>query len=430
MALLADVSPITIGLSAAVSVVTGYVGTLLNFRRQRDRASRMYGLAILSEIKSLERAFRRYHGVLDAEAPEVRAARLPRLRLSTSDLNVFGFNSGNIGLFSVRAAVEVIEFYSRVRALIAEAQALANAHGAEAAPAPDLAEQLFEHLRNVVLVRQHGRAAATLLRRELPVLPEDRMRYVRRRSRIVTMRWMRRLRPGQGAPSRTGADTSEPNPASEAAMSVVKPLSVLALLMAFGGQRAAWAQTTGAMPPPDPSPTIRPADGLRQVPPACPTAGSTVTRSPGPPIEYLGATAGNPDLCRVRFGGGPEFPLYFGIWADAWPGADEAYAALKQVIAGPLGTAVSFRTSAAPSAQWLDVIRNEGVEDLNVAGRVRPALKIAHYREGIEGNVYRSVTTGWKEVSSGMMIYVSYRHISGRPEAGTAWDPVAITDAR
>ena len=213
-------------------------------------------------------------------------------------------------------------------------------------------------------------------------------------------------------------------------MRIVKPLSVLLLLETLGRTLPVWAQAAGAMPPPDIPLAIRPAGERQQVPPACPAAGGVVTRSPGPPIEYLGATAGNPELCRVRFGDGPEFPLYFGIWAEAWPGSAEAHAALKRVIAGPPGTVVSFRTTAAPGSQWLDVIRNEGVEDLNVAGRVRPALKIAHYREGIEGNTYRSVTTGWKEISSGMMIYVNYRHISGHPEAGTAWDPISVMEAK
>ncbi len=187
--MLGDVSPITIGLSAAVSVVTGYVGTLLNFRRQRDRARRTYGLAILSEIKSLQRAFRHYHGVLGDEPPETRAARLPGLRLTTADLNVFGFNSGNIGLFSVRTAVEVIDLYSRVRGLIAQSQALtgADAPVSEA----ELGAELYDHLRAVVLVRQQCRAVAALLRSELPVLPEERVRYLRRRLRVLVRRGLR-----------------------------------------------------------------------------------------------------------------------------------------------------------------------------------------------------------------------------------------------
>lgn len=193
MALLSDVSPLTIALSAAVSVVTGYVGTLLNFRRQRERARRTYGLAILSEVKSLQRAFRLYHGQIAATPPEANGGRLPRLRLGAADLNVFGFNSGNIGLFSVRTAVEVIELYSRTRALIAQAQALADAGRPDAPPDPYTGEELLDHLAALRIVRQHSRAVAVLLRRELPVLPEDRLRYVRRRGRTAVLRIRRRL---------------------------------------------------------------------------------------------------------------------------------------------------------------------------------------------------------------------------------------------
>lgn len=188
--MLADVSPTTIALSAGVSVVTGYVGTLLNFRRQRDRARRTYGLAILSEIKSLQRVFRHYHGVFGDAPVEQRIARLPKLRLTNADLNVFGFNAGNIGLFSVRTAVEVIELYTRFRGLIAQAQALADMKEDD----ETLKEELYDHLKSVVAVRRHAREVAALLRRELPVLMEDRVRALRRRARIGARRAARRAR--------------------------------------------------------------------------------------------------------------------------------------------------------------------------------------------------------------------------------------------
>ena len=188
MALMSDVSPITIALSGGLSVATGYVGTLLNFRRQRDRARRTYGLAILAEIKTLQRAFRQYHGVLGPAPAEERVGRLPRLRLTNADLNVFGFNAGNIGLFSVRTAVEVIELYSRTRALIAQAAALAESDGAD----PALKEELFDHLKAVVVARHHSRMVAQMLRDELPVMLDDRLRYLRRRGWIAWRRLRRR----------------------------------------------------------------------------------------------------------------------------------------------------------------------------------------------------------------------------------------------
>ena len=192
-AMLADVSPITIGVSVAVSVVTSYFGTLLNFRRQRDRARRTYGLAILSEIKSLQRAFRSYHGVLGAAPAGERIGRVPRFPLTTADLNVFGFNSGNIGLFSVRTAVEVIDFYSRVRSLIAQAKEMEDARTAKAGD-DVLDALLMEHLREVVQVRGQSRVVAAQLRRELPAMPGERVRYVRRRAKLRAVTLLRRLR--------------------------------------------------------------------------------------------------------------------------------------------------------------------------------------------------------------------------------------------
>ncbi len=206
-------------------------------------------------------------------------------------------------------------------------------------------------------------------------------------------------------------------------------VTILGLSAGLSGPIPTWAAGAGHAPPVDMGPGIRTTDGSGPVPPSCPAAGSAVERSPGPRIDYLGAAPESPDLCRVRVGGA-EFDLYYGIWAKARPGSAEAYPALRRVINGPTGTSVSFDTRMLPGMQWHETIRNDGVEDLNVLGRIRPALKISHYREGFDGNGYRSVVTGWKDMRTGMMIYVNYRHISGHPEAGAAWDPTAIVEPR
>ena len=191
--MLSDISMRTIVLTVGISVVTSYFGTLLNYHRLRDRQRRTYGLAILSEIKSLQRVFRLYHGLLGSEPVVVRVGRLPRLTITTADLNVFTFNAGNIGLFSVRTAVEVIDFYSRVRALISYAKELEDARAANAAD--DVLELLLlEHLRAVVQVRGQSRAVAALLRNELPPMWDERMRYVRRKLRLRLIVVSRRLR--------------------------------------------------------------------------------------------------------------------------------------------------------------------------------------------------------------------------------------------
>ncbi len=204
---------------------------------------------------------------------------------------------------------------------------------------------------------------------------------------------------------------------------LLRMLALCAGLYALPG--AALAQ--GAMPPMDTGPGIRPVDGTGPSPPACPARGTVVQRGVLPPIEYGGLAGADPALCLVRVAGA-EFPMFYGIWAEAWPGSAAANGALAHVIRGPTGTTVAFDTRMAPGAQWHDVLRNEGMEMLNVFGQVRATLKIAHYREGFEGNSYRSVTTGWKDMRSGAMIYVTYRHISGRPEAGTAWDATGLVE--
>ncbi len=55
-----DVSLATVGVSASVSIVTSYFGTLINYSRMRNRHRRMLGLSFLAEIKSLQRRLRRH----------------------------------------------------------------------------------------------------------------------------------------------------------------------------------------------------------------------------------------------------------------------------------------------------------------------------------------------------------------------------------
>ncbi len=205
---MSDLSGRTILLTVGVSVITSYVGTLLNYRRLRDRQRRTYGLAILAEIKCLQRVFRAYHGLLGAEPVEVRVTRLPRLTVTTADLNVFTFNAGNIGLFSIRTAVEVIDLYSRIRAVISNAKDLDDAHAAGAAD-DVLQGLLMEHLRAVVRLRTQSREVAAQLRGELPPTWDERMRYVRRKTRLRAMVLLRRIRPAPAAPPTSTSPVAE-----------------------------------------------------------------------------------------------------------------------------------------------------------------------------------------------------------------------------
>ena len=174
---------------------------------------------------------------------------------------------------------------------------------------------------------------------------------------------------------------------------------------------------------------VRAADGSPPYARACPPAGSHVEQVGGPATVYLGAVPGNPELCRMRVGS-DTVEGWQGIWLTAWPGAEAARPALKQVIEGRTGTLVGFDVRAAPGAQWHDLVRNEGIEDINLLGKTYHAVKLSHYREGFEGNTYRSVSTVWKDIPTGMILYGTYNHIAGRPELEGTLTPAAIIPAR
>jgi len=84
----------------------------------------------------------------------------------------------------------------------------------------------------------------------------------------------------------------------------------------------------------------------------------------------------------------------------------------------------------APGYEYHDLMRNEGIEDINLLGRRYHALKLSHYREGFNGNIYRSVSTVWKDLNSGMLIYGTYQHISGTPVLDDPIIPTRIATVR
>ena len=173
---------------------------------------------------------------------------------------------------------------------------------------------------------------------------------------------------------------------------------------------------------------VRPTTGSPPYARACPAAGARVEQRGGPAFEYLGASPANPDLCRMRVGS-DVVEGWYAIWLTDWPGVEKAAPALRQVIQGRTGTVASFDVRMAPGSQWHDLIRNEGIEDINLLGTVYHALKLSHYREGFEGNTYRSVSTVWKDIPTGIILYATYNHIAGRPELDGSLIPTAITPA-
>jgi hypothetical protein len=207
-------------------------------------------------------------------------------------------------------------------------------------------------------------------------------------------------------------------------MRPARPLILLLLLQGCAAQGLTGA--AARFPPVISGPGSYPATGAGPFPPACSASGGRVDRIPGAPMVYLGADPADPELCRMRVGD-RETEAYFGIWLKEWAGSADAQVALRQVIHSPSGGTASFDTHILPGLQWHEILRNDGMEDLHVAGGVHPAMKLSHYREGFDGNDYRAVATVWKDLRTGMIIYLRYFHISGVPER-EAWDPTLIRD--
>jgi hypothetical protein len=175
---------------------------------------------------------------------------------------------------------------------------------------------------------------------------------------------------------------------------------------------------------------VIPATGAGPFPRPCPPAGSRVEQKGGPTVEYLGiAPGGNDALCRIRMAG-ETADWWYGLWVNTWAGGDAAYVAMRKTIHGKTGDIAGFDTDAGPGLRWHDCIRNEGIERISLLGKTYTALKLSHYREGYDGNIYRSVGTVWIDMDSGMIIYGTYDHISGRPEIETPLIPTAIVPAR
>ena len=171
------------------------------------------------------------------------------------------------------------------------------------------------------------------------------------------------------------------------------------------------------------------AESNQAVPRPCPAAGSRVEQKGGPTMEFLGISQGNPELCRMKVGG-EEMDAWFGIWGTDWPGAATAYPAIKHAMQSRTGDVVGFDTVAHPGvAEWHDLIRNDGVEEIPLLGKTYRAVKLAHYREGFNGNTYRSVATLWIDLLTGLPVYATYQHIAGKPELESPLIPTAIVPA-
>ena len=146
---------------------------------------------------------------------------------------------------------------------------------------------------------------------------------------------------------------------------------------------------------------------------ACPPAPTRVVRSAGGVTEYLGTVPGIPELCRMRRPDGLA-DFYLGAWRSDWPGAGQAYPIVRAVLHGGPGTRMSFVTRSAPGFQFTDTFTHEGPDALTVGGVRYATIKLAHEREGIEGNTYHSVITSWRDTATGLVLKVVEQQIAGQ----------------
>ena len=160
--------------------------------------------------------------------------------------------------------------------------------------------------------------------------------------------------------------------------------------------------------------------------PACPPEQIRVVRSVGGATDYLGTVPGIPELCRMRRPDGlAEF--YFGVWRSDWPGAGQAYPAIRAVVEGGPGTRASFVTRSVPGQQFIDTFVHEDPDPITVDGVRYATFKVAHEREGIEGNTYHSVITSWRDAATGMVLKAEERQISGQSYGpDTTWTAARV----
>lgn len=100
---------------------------------------------------------------------------------------------------------------------------------------------------------------------------------------------------------------------------------------------------------------------------------------------------------------------------------------MREVVRGTQGTRLSFITRSVPGLQWVDSFEHEGLETMEVGGRPFVALRLAHEREGIEGNTYHSIITTWRDVETGVALRTVEQQIAGQSYGpNTTWTAVQV----
>jgi hypothetical protein len=115
-------------------------------------------------------------------------------------------------------------------------------------------------------------------------------------------------------------------------------------------------------------------DGLPAVPDCA--AGMSATLADGLRIGYQGSDPRDPDRCLLDWSG-RSYPLYFGLWSTGpdLPMSEEARAAFRTALTGPVGTEASFGAHRATMWKRLTVTHVAN-GTIDVGGQKRQTLEL------------------------------------------------------
>jgi hypothetical protein len=123
--------------------------------------------------------------------------------------------------------------------------------------------------------------------------------------------------------------------------------------------------------------------GLDRIPDCAADASATLAE--GVRIGYLGSDPSDPQRCLLRWADRMH-ALYFGFWSTGpeAPMSDEARAAVRAALTGPVGTEASFQTADARLWDRVTITHVANTVVL-VAGQRRPALELRVVRHDALG---------------------------------------------
>jgi hypothetical protein len=165
------------------------------------------------------------------------------------------------------------------------------------------------------------------------------------------------------------------------------PGTIVGLLICAFALAACQAVPPGGLPTSQAASNRSPAAagdaGLAEVPDCA--AGIVAMLSDGVQIGYHGSDPDDPDRCLVNWSG-RSHPLYFGLWSAGpdLPMSDQARAAFRTALTGPVGTEASFEMQRAQ--MWKRVtVTHAANTTIDIAGQPRSALELRVVRHDAAG---------------------------------------------